>query len=662
VHADVRRAVRPHAVPVEEDPRLRRHAERHQPTPGQHGHPGARELSRRVRGGVRREQHDVDSLVVRRGPGGPDPDVEAPPAQPPRGRPVAARGLGAGEQHRAVSRGGRRGGVRVRADGGERRADEPGDVRAEHIREVGLHPVERRTGCRHVRDRGLPAARAGARAVPAVTQQSARRQPRGAGVPGRVEPGPQGREQRASTVTVTVTVTVAAVAGHPRVRGPEPAPRERPHPPRHLGARPGVPREGPVERGGQSRVARRRGRPRRARRHQRRHVLGPRARDGSQRGAGGGHRVVRLGVPRPGAHGGERQPGRQRLDHRVGDHAVQRQPFDVGRPAGERAEEQPGAVEVVHREVVPEHDPSLERLRRVEHVLPGDRADHDVPPGPQDPRVHGQRGGEGVAVRRGAAAGVVGGTDGHRPVQPVRQQEGVAEPARRVAVGAAAAGLTRSVDGDVVGVRQVVGHVVEEQPDVIDPGRTDLRRLRRERHVLGVVRVAHGQTRRDRPHEGHPGRGSARGQRAEPRELDVGVRLAPPLAVPRVVLGGVEVGVQPERRRGLEQGEPLVVPPRRPVEPLDDAGGQPGTAFREWGGQACGSERSSSTRHVPHATRAERAMSIHAHMCADAQNRTPRSASARRSGARYGIDCSVRWPDGTAPSTTNPRDDARGAR
>src|SRR5581483_3461691 len=118
---------------------------------------------------------------------------------------------------------------------------------------------------------------------------------------------------------------------------------------------------------------------------------------------------------------------------------------------------------------------------------------------------------------------------------------------------------------------ELVLDVVPEQLEVADADRPDLLDLRDERLPFRLVRVAEVEPGRDRVREVDTHAVALRDELAQPIELVRGVRLAPPRAMVWVVLRRVHPGVQLVLRAEADEVEPLLVRPRRAVEPLDDA-------------------------------------------------------------------------------------------
>ena len=219
--------------------------------------------------------------------------------------------------------------------------------------------------------------------------------------------------------------------------------------------------------------------------------------------------------------------------------------------AAQRPEEERLRRPVVDRIVVPEKQLVIGEGAdgEVELVALDPRRD-DLRPGPveDDLRVEGRR--ERAAVRRLLRPGIAHRADDER-----------------LAAGEEVGDLRLRRGGHRVGV-----DVVPEQLEGTHAGAAELLALRLERLELALVAGADREPGCDRIGELDAVAPGVGGELGDPRHVAVGVRRAPEPPVVRVVLRRVDPRVQSVRAAEADQVEPLVVRPRRPVEPLDHAG------------------------------------------------------------------------------------------
>lgn len=279
-------------------------------------------------------------------------------------------------------------------------------------------------------------------------------------------------------------------------------------------------------------------------------------------------RQVTLRVPGEVGRGEQRDAGRGRLLHRVGEQR-RRAHRDRGVPAGVRAEEDTVLRVVVDRVVVHRDERMPERGACTGQFPSGDGPRYDADPCPGDLHPVVQLLGERGPVVRGPV--LVELRRHHRQRlrarMPLREMPGDLtgdpglSPRRRLRAAAERGGVVAAVPFAVADVLELeLEDAHAQRPHRVDlPG---------QRLHVAVGGHAHGLAGGDRPAEGHvPGAGPF-GQCPEVGAPLGGVRIAPAGLPVRVVARRVEVPVLLRAPHEVDLREPLLARPRLPVEPL----------------------------------------------------------------------------------------------
>lgn len=279
-------------------------------------------------------------------------------------------------------------------------------------------------------------------------------------------------------------------------------------------------------------------------------------------------RPVPLRVPGEVGGGEERNAGRGRLLHRIGEQRRGTRGHR-GVPAGVRAEEDPVPGVVVDRVVVHRDQRVPERGTGTGQLPAGDgpRHDPDTGPGDLDPVV--QLPGERRAVVGGPVLVELRRHHRQRPGarMTVREMPGHRTGHPRLCAGRRPGAAAEGV-GVGVAVPFAVADVLElqlEGPHAQRPHRVELPRQRL--HVVGRGH-AHGLAGGDGPAEGHVLGAGPLGQRPEVGAPSGRVRVAPAGLAVGVVARRVQIPVLLGAPQEADLGQPLPAGPRLPVEAL----------------------------------------------------------------------------------------------
>ena len=247
--------------------------------------------------------------------------------------------------------------------------------------------------------------------------------------------------------------------------------------------------------------------------------------------------------------------------------------LEIPWPARVGAGEEPIAVVVVGKKIVPEDGLATEERRHGAQRLLSDLGGDDLGAGPEDVDRRRELRPEGVEVARATEAGgghpiaVGGGAEEERAPGYVRR-EPFPSLVRDV-------GLRRGKRAEASGVGRVEGirDVVEEEGEAAAAEPEELGEARQKRRDVGLFGMPEIEARAHPPDEVDAPLSTVGDQAGDPLCLAGGIGLAPGSAVVGIILGAEEIGGEAEAGHPVEERAPLGVRPGRAIKPLDDAAG-----------------------------------------------------------------------------------------